>query len=185
MQIVSGYNTDHGQIRLIQQFRLYHLSRPAVEKWRKIRYGIPYRLDPADQWILDNVKDAKLVAVDCAGWYFQEFNIKTTCLESELLSKKYFPECYVEPDILTHRPTYIPNDQMVVFKFPWFLKYITVDQFVDFLNLWVKSTTVLNFDTIFIQHNHLKFTLESLVRNRVDLNIEVVDPQLWIITPRL
>lgn len=183
MQIVSGYSINHGQIRLIQQFRLYHLSRPAVEKWRKVRRGIPYQPDVVDQWILNNLKDNKLVAVDCAGWYFQEFDIKTTCLESESLSKKYFPECYVEPDILTHRPTYIPDNEMVVFKFPWFLKYVTVDQFVNFLTTWVKSTTVLNFDPIFIQHNHLKFTLEILVKDRVNLNIQTINPELWIITP--
>jgi hypothetical protein len=183
MQIVSGYSTDHGSIRLVQQFRLYHLSRPAVKKWRATRHGIPYQPDVTDQWILNNLKDNKLVAVDCAGWYFQEFNISTTCLESELLSKKYFPGCYVEPDILIHRPTYIPDNEMVVFKFPWFLKYVTVDQFVNFLTTWVKSVTVLNFDPIFIQHNHLKFNLETLVRDRVQLDIQIINPGLWIITP--
>jgi len=183
MQIVSGYNTDFGPIRLIQQFRLYHLSRPAVKKWRAIRQGIPYQVDATDRWILDNLQDTKLVAVDFAGWYFQEFNIKTTCLESEPLSKKYFPECYVEPDIFTHRPTYIPVNEMVVFKYPWFLKYATLTQFVDFLNTWVKSSTVLNFNPMLIQHNHLKFSLETLVKRQVDLNIQKINAQLWIASP--
>jgi hypothetical protein len=183
MQIVSGYNTDFGPIRMIQQFRLYHLSRPAVKKWRAIRRGIPYRVDATDRWILDNLQDNKLVAVDFAGWYFQEFNIKTTCLESELLSKKYFPECYVEPDIFTHRPTYIPDNEMVVFKYPWFLKYATLNQFVNFLTIWVKSTTVINFNPTLIQHNHLKFSLETLVKPRVNLNIQKINSQLWIASP--
>jgi hypothetical protein len=159
------------------------LSRPTVKKWRAIRHGIPYQLDCTDRWILNNLQDNKLVAVDFAGWYFQDFNIKTTCLESDPLSKKYFPDCYVEPDIFTHRPTYIPDNEMVVFKYPWFLKYATLDQFIDFLNIWVKSTTVLNFDTIFIQHNHLKFSLESLVANRVNLNIQKINTKLWVVSP--
>jgi hypothetical protein len=183
MQIVSGYSTDLGTIRLIQQVRLYQLARPAVKKWRAIRRGIPYRMDATDQWILNNLQDTKLVAVDFAGWYFQEFNIKTTCLESELLSKRYFPECYVEPDIFTHRPTYIPDNEMVVFKYPWFLKYATLDQFVNFLNIWVKSNTVLNFNPILIQHNHLKFSLETLVKRRVNLNIQKINAQLWVASP--
>jgi|TARA_R110000868_G_scaffold29450_1_gene109603 hypothetical protein len=183
MQIVPGYSTDFGSIRLIQQFRLYHLSRPSVKKWRTVRHGIPYQVDATDQWILNNLQDDKLVAVDCAGWYFKEFNINATCLESDLLSKQYFPGCYVEPDIFIHRPTYIPDDQMVVFKYPWFLKYATLDQFINFLNTWVRSITVLNFDPIFIQHNHLKFSLEKLVRNRVDLNIQIINSRLWTVLP--
>lgn len=183
MQIVSGYNPCHGPIRQIQQFRLYHLSRPSVKKWRAVRHGRPYPLDTADHWILNNLQDNKLVAVDCAGWYFQEFDIDTICLESEPLSKKYFSECYVEPDIFTHRPTYIPNDRMVVFKYPWFLKYATLDQFVNFLTTWVRSTTVLNFNPTLIQHNHLKFRLQDLVRDRLEFDIQVVDKQLWTVTP--
>jgi hypothetical protein len=183
MHIVAGYSTDHGSIRLIQQFRLYHLSRPAVKKWRAVRHGTPYQLDDTDQWILNNLQDDKLVAVDCAGWYFQEWNINTICLESELLSKRYFSECYVEPDIFIHRPTYIPNDQMVVFKYPWFLKYARLDQFINFLNIWVQSTTVLNFNPRFIQHNHLKFSLLDLVKDQVNLDIQVINNQLWKVSP--
>jgi hypothetical protein len=183
MQVVPGYNTDFGPIRLIQQFRLYHLSRPAVKKWRAVRHGIPYKLDLTDQWILDNVTNSKLVAVDCAGWYFQEFNINTTCLESDMLSNQYFSGCHIEPDIFTHRPTYIPSDEMVVFKFPWFLKYATLTQFVNFLNQWVKSVTVINFYPILIQHNHLKFTLDTLVKEQIDLNIKIINPTLWVVSP--
>jgi len=183
MRIVSGYNTDSGPIRLIQQFRLYHLSRPAVKKWRAVRHGTPYQPDSTDRWILSNLQDNQLVAVDCAGWYFEEFNISTTCLESELLSKQYFSKCYVEPDILTHRPTYIPNDQLVVFKYPWFLKYATLDEFINFLNIWVKSPTVINFNPILVQHNHLKFSLDALVRERTNLNIQIIYSQLWRISP--
>jgi hypothetical protein len=183
MHTVAGYNTNHGAIRLIQQFRLYHLSRPAVKKWRSVRRGTPYQLDATDQWILDNLQDNKLVAVDCAGWYFREFDINTICLESEPLSKHYFSECYVEPDIFTHRPSYIPNDQMVVFKYPWFLKYAELDQFVNFLNIWVQSTTVLNFNPVLIQHNHLKFSLKDLVKDQVNLNLQVINNQLWKVSP--
>jgi hypothetical protein len=183
MQTVTGYHIDHGPIRLIQQFRLYHLSRPAVKKWRACRHGIPYNPDTTDHWILDNLQENKLIAVDCAGWYFREFNIDTLCLESDQLSNQYFPGCYVEPDIFTHRPTYIPNNQMVVFKFPWFLKYATLDQFVNFLNIWVQSVTVINFYPIHIQHNHLKYSLDMLIKNQTTLNIQVVNPTLWVVSP--
>ena len=72
---------------------------------------------------------------------------------------------------------------MIVFKYPWFLKYATLEQFINFLTTWVNSITVLNFNPMFIQHNHLKFSLENLVRDRVNLKIQIINARLWIILP--
>jgi hypothetical protein len=182
MQVITSY-LNQGSIRPIQNLRLYHLSRPHLKQWRQTRHGKPYRLDRTDKWILNNLPDKKLVLVDCAGWYFEQFGITTTCLESDEIAKHYWPTCWVEPDIFTHRPTYISTEHPVVFKYSWFLRYATVDQFVEFLNTWVRSITVINFRPMFIQHNHLKHSLIDIIKPMVKFNIQVIDPELWIVLP--
>ena len=182
MQIVESYS-NQGRIRFIQQLRLYHLSRRNLKQWRQTRHGKLYSIDRTDQWILNNLSDTNLVLVDCAGWYFEQFGITTTCLESDSIAKYYWPACHIEPDIFTHRPTYISDQHPVVFKYPWFLKYATVDQFRTFLNIWVKSTTVINFEPMFVQHNHLKYNLIDIIRSKVNFNIQVINRQLWKISP--
>jgi hypothetical protein len=182
MQVVTSY-LDQGPVRLIQQLRLYHLSRPNLKRWRQIRHGKTYSLDGTDRWILNNLTDKNLVLVDCAGWYFEQFGITTTCLESDEIAKHYWPACYVEPDIFTHRPTYISTEHPVVFKYSWFLKYATVDQFVNFLHIWVKSTTIINFDPMFIQHNHLKYSLIDIIKPMTKFNIQVINNRLWVVSP--
>ena len=182
MQIVDSYSSQLGNIRLIQQLRLYHLSRPRLRQWRKLRHGHTYQPDLVDQWIIDqNWKN--LIAVDFAGWYFKDFGLDVVCLESNSLSKHYWSNCWVEPDIMTHRPDYLPDHTPVVFKYPWFLKYSTQDQFLAFLNVWVQGTTVINFDPRFVQHNHLKHTLLDLIRPRTDLEIHEINSKLWIVQP--
>jgi hypothetical protein len=183
MQIIDSYSLELGDIRFIQRLRLYHLSRPGLKHWRQTRHGKTYPLDETDKWILNGITDKNLVLVDCAGWYFEQFGVTTTCLESDSVAKYYWPSCRVEPDILIHRPTYISTTQPVVFKYPWFLKYATVDQFANFLNVWVKSTTIINFNPIFIQHNHLKYTLLATIKPMVKCNIQLINNQLWIFSP--
>ena len=182
MQVITAYS-NQSQIRFIQQLRLYHLSRPNLKQWRQTRHGKLYSLDSTDYWILTNLTDKNLVLVDCAGWYFEQFDITTFCLESDNIAKHYWPACHVEPDIFTHRPTYIPELYPVVFKFPWFLKYATVKQIVIFLNTWVRSTTIINFQPMFVQHNHLKYRLIDIVRPLVKFDIQVINHQLWVVSP--
>jgi len=180
MQVVESYQTA-GEISEEQQFRLFHLARPSVAKWRAAINGRPYTLDSVDQWIVDNIKYKNITVVDFAGWYLELFGYKTTCLESEHFAKQYWPNCYVESDIFVHRPTYISESDPVIFKYPGFLRYITVDQFVAFLDLWCKSTIVLYFDPILVKHNYLKFNLIDLVSDKTQLNIKQINKELWSI----
>lgn len=182
MQVITSYS-DQGHIRSIQNLRLYHLSRPNLQQWRQTRHNKIYSLDSTDKWILNNLTDKNLVLVDCAGWYFEQFGITTTCLESDPIAKRYWPACYVESDIFTHRPTYISTKSPVIFKYSWLLKYATVDQFVKFLHTWVKSTTVINFDPMLIQHNHLKYSLIDIIQPMIKFNIQVINNKLWIVSP--
>lgn len=182
MQVITSY-LNQGSIRLIQNLRLYHLSRPNLKQWRQTRHGKTYCLDSADKWILNNIPDKNLVLVDCAGWYFEQFGITTTCLESDEIARYYWPACHVEPDVFTHRPTYISTQHPVVFKYSWFLKYATVDQFVKFLQTWVKSTTAINFNPRLIQHNHLKYSLIDIIRPMVKFDIQVINNELWRVSP--
>ena len=162
---------------------MFHLSRPHIRAWRRTRHGHKFQLDYVDRWILNNVNSNNVIAVDFAGWYLEMFGIKTVCLESNEIAKLYWPECYVEPDIMTWRPTYISESDPVIFRNPWFLRYATMDQFVAFLETWVCAKTILNFDPTLIQHNHLKFKLVDLIRPRVEHNINVINEKLWTIEP--
>ena len=179
MSIVKSYSDINSDIRTIQKFRLYYLDRPAIKYWRATRHGRAYPLDYVDRWIIS--KYNKITAIDFGGWYLNNFGVDTVCVESSNLSKMYHPNCYVEFDLLEHKPTYIPQDRIVVFKNPWFFKYLELDNFIKFLKVWEDTQLVLNFNPIYIQHNHLKYKLENLISAKISANINVINKNLWTI----
>ena len=158
MQIINSYS-QAGNITAGQRLRLFHLNRPKVRAWRHTRHGHGYQLDSVDRWVLDNINSTNITAVDFAGWYLEQFGVKTVCLESDDIAKLYWPKCHIEPDIMIWRPTYISTVDPVVFRSPWFLRYATVDQLIAFLETWVQSMTIVNFEPNMIQYNYLKFKL--------------------------
>lgn len=185
MQIIKSYK-DTGQLRLVQRLRLYHLDRPKLRLIRRHRHRRnEFPFDTLDRWVIGLANDSgrSITAVDFAGWYLKTKNLQVTCLESTDLARFYHADCHVEPDIMTWRPTYINHEDIVVFRHPWFLRYASLKDFVDFLKTWVKSTTVLELDIIRIQHNHLKHRLIDLVRSQVDLQIRPWSDSVWIINP--
>jgi hypothetical protein len=181
MQVITGY-LDSQNIKNTQRLRLYHLNRPAVKKWRATRHNKSFVLDTVDYWIVDQLRPAQLTTVDCAGWYFNDYGIQTTCLEGDMYSKKYYPACHIEYDIETHCPTYISRQHPVLFKYPWFLKYIKFNKFIEFLQVWSVSELIINFDPVLVQHNHLKFNLQELTRKSINVNINTIAKNLWLIT---
>ena len=180
MQIITGYLSNNNQISQMFEFRLYHLNRPRLREWRKSRFNNNFQLDQVDQTVLNLLPNHRLVAVDCAGWYFQKFGVDVQCIESSPISKLYFKDCVVEPDLFVHKPSYINHDP-ILFRHPWFLKYTRIENFINFLELWSGSTLILNFYSRYIQHNYLKYDLIDLVSSRTFLNIKVIAPDLWII----
>jgi hypothetical protein len=182
MQIINSYS-QAGNIKAGQRLRLFHFNRPKLRSWRYTRHGHEYQLDFVDRWILDNVNSTNITAVDFAGWYLEQFGLTTVCLESDDIAKLYWPKCHIEPDIMTWRPTYISTVDPVVFRNPWFLRYATVDQLVAFLETWVQSMTIINFEPNMIQYNYLKFKLFNLVRLRTLFEIEEICNNTWKILP--
>jgi hypothetical protein len=182
MQIIDSYSRA-GEITTGQRLRLFHIGRPQIHAWRQTRHGHEYPLDSVDRWILNNIGFIDITAVDFAGWYLEQFGLKTMCLESSDIAKLYWPKCHVEPDIMSWRPTYVSKVNPVIFKNPWFLRYATVDQFVAFLETWVQSTTIISFEPKMIQHNYLKFKLLDLVRPLITFEIEEIDNNFWKILP--
>jgi hypothetical protein len=154
------------------------MSRPGLKQWRKARHTNMYTPDRVDQLVIQH-NPKKIIAVDCAGWYFNYFGIAIECVESNDIAKLYYPACYIEYDVLTHRPTYLDNSALVVLKHPWFLRYATVNQLVNFLNIWTRSVTILEFIPRLIQHNHLKYSLLDLVQQQTDCNIKEITPEVW------
>ena len=180
MQIINGYQSANDNLSKVFKFRLYHLNHPRLADWRRCRHGHSYQLDSVEKYTID-ICNSKLVAVDCAGWIYKSFGVTVQCLESDPISLKYHKSCYIEPDLFTHRPTYT-NDGVVLFRFPWFLKYAKLPEFVNFLEIWTESTVLLNFYPRFVQHNYLKYNLLDLVRDQTQLTIEAVDTDFWRIT---
>lgn len=180
MQVISGYDRSYS-IRFVQRLRLYHLTRPSVKKWRDCRHGKKYETDTFDRWVLDSLKPKKLTAVDCAGWYFNDLGIPTHCIESDEIAKYYHVDCNIEPDLFTHRPTYIDSDSQILFKNPWFLRYARLEDFQFFLDVWATSDIVLNFDPKYVQHNHLKYRLIDIVNPTKNLDIQEIDKNLWLL----
>jgi hypothetical protein len=181
MQIINGYDSVSQQRNFMLDFRLFHLDRPRILECRRQRHGYQFCPDFVDHFVIDFCKDKKLVAVDCGGWYFEYFGFEVQCFESVDLSKLYNKNCFVEYDLKIHKPTYV-NPDPVLLRHPWFLKYATVEQLVAFLELWCDQPLILNFDTKFLQYNHLKFQLADLVQARTNLNIHTVSSKLWLIT---
>lgn len=176
MQIISGYANATSRSKLLE-FRLYHLNRPAVKQWRKNCY----KLDVADNLIIQLAETRQVAAIDCAGWYLTQFGVSVQCVESSNISKLYFPACLIEPDLMVHRPTYINDDTVVFFKFPYFLKYCTVQELTSFLELWCTDIMVLNFFPNFIIHNRLKYKAIDLIRRLTNLDVREVNKNLWVV----
>lgn len=183
MQVISSYKDNVGDVRLVQQFRLYNFENPWIKQWRRARRTGNLPFDLYDRCVLDNLDNRTLVTVDSAGYYFKHANVDVVCIESSFIGGCYCQDCYIEPDILSHRPSYVESNNVVFFKFPWFLKYATLDDFTNFLTTWAKSTMIVAFNPVLIQHNHLKFDLLELVTQQTSLNIQRKQKDLWIITP--
>lgn len=180
MQVIDGYNSNKQGKSKMFDFRLYHLNRPRLLRWRRSRHGGAFVPDAIDRIVIDLLPRKHLVAVDCAGWYFKKFGISTQCIETSNISTLYWPDCSVEYDVDVFMPTYI-NDDPVLFRNPWFLKYATVDTLVKFIELWCKSVLILEFSTKHIQYNHLKFKLVDIVARLTKLKINETLPNVWII----
>ena len=174
MQIIQGYGDTKKRSTLLE-FRLYHMNRPSVIPWRKKSY----KLDKADKLALE--LSTNILSLDSAAWYLEDHNATVQCLESNNISKLYYPKCFVEYDLFVHRPTYA-SDGLVLCKNPYFLKYCKIEEFVNFIELWCRGTMVLNFQPIYVQHNHLKFKLLDIVQIQTRLRITEVDKNIWVIT---
>lgn len=177
MQVITGYQ-DHA-VSPRHELRLYHATRPKIRAWRRSQV----RLDAVDRLILDTIKDQPAWAVDFAGWYLETWGAQIQCLESSDLSRRYWPQCRVEPDLACHRPSYVETTQWSVFKQPSWLRYMTLEQFVIFLQVWSTGPMLLNFEPVLIQHNHLKHDLLTLVEPRVPARVQRLHRTVWSLTP--
>lgn len=175
MQVIDGYRGSNNRSKMFD-FRLYHIARPKILDWRKGRLI----LDSVDNHTIRLLPNNRLVAVDCAGWYFKDFGVNVQCIEGNIISKYYCKECSIEHDLSTHKPTYV-NDDPILFRHPWFIRYATVDFLVNFLELWCSTILILNFSTRLIQYNHLKFKLIDVVSQKTDLQITEIEKDLWLI----
>lgn len=183
MQIIQTYQS---QITLSQRMRLYYLDRPKVLLWRRLRRNKSLTLfDSLDKMIIDYAKQTtgKITAVDFGGWYLQQQGIAVTCIESNDISKCHNNQCMIEYDLKTWRPTYVNQTDLIVFRYPWFLKYAQLNELLDFFSIWIRSPVLIEFQPRYIQHNHLKYHLLDLVKSQTNFEITLWSPSAWLINP--
>jgi len=183
MQVIQAYPA---QITLRHRMRLYYLDRPKVQLWRQQRHGRSVKLfDKLDHMIIDYAKQStgKITAVDFGGWYLDQTGISVSCLESNDISKYHHNACMIEYDLKTWRPTYVSQSDLVIFRHPWFLKYATLQELIDFFSVWVISPVLIEFQPRYIQHNHLKYDLLDLVRAHSQSPITPWSPSVWLLNP--
>jgi hypothetical protein len=166
--------------------RLYYLDRPKVRLWRQRRHQKSLPLfDSLDNMIIDYAKQTtgKITAIDFGGWYLQQEGIGVTCVESNDISKWHYNQCMIEYDLKTWRPTYVSQTDLVVFKYPWFLKYALLEELIVFFSIWITSPVLIEFQPRYIQHNHLKYNLLDLVKSQRNYEITLWSPLAWFINP--
>lgn len=171
---------------LSNRLRLYYLDRPKVRLWRQNqRTGSQLLFDALDEMVIAHAKQTtgQITAVDFGGWYLNDAGIQTRCLESNDISRWHQASCIIEYDLKTWRPTYVSQGDLIVFRYPWFLKYASLRELLDFFDVWVTSPVLIEFQPRYIQHNHLKYCLLDIVRSQTDLQITSWSPTAWLLNP--
>ncbi len=148
MQIIRSYTSAH--ISNLHKVRLYYKSRPLL-KHRKD----PSKCNLWDEIVSINQDSKEICFLDCAGWIFP---LDSIVIESSPISKKYCREA----KIFDYREKSIEHP--FIFSYcPHLLKYVTLDTFKSFLDIWLDKEMILYFDKRLIQHNYLKYDLKSII----------------------
>ncbi len=156
------------------------MNHSRIKDWRKSRYQKNFKPDDIEKLVIDTVSQKQIVALDCAGWILNQFGFEVQSFESDPIAQLYDSNCCIEPDLFYHRPTYTKK-WPVLARYPWYLKYSKVPDFVNFLELWTQSLMILNFSERYVQHNHLKYQLIDVVRPLTSLHVEKITNDVWLI----
>ena len=173
MKIIKDY--DQLEISALQSARLYLQGRPLLAHWSKKRRGQPARANLAVD-LIDQELDSNYIAIDCAGWYFDNDQRKCTAIELHDQSLHYWNQIHFEYDYLTWHPTYLPPDPVLAYYSSYF-KYCQFDDFVTFCKIWAAghSKLIIGLDPTKIKYNYLKWKLLDLLQSDLpDLRFKIL-----------
>jgi len=171
MNVVNNYSEL--SISQLQQTRLYVQGRPLIKLWRRQRKNIPTKL-PSFVSLIDQELDDDYVAIDCAGWYFNQPNRRCTAVELSTLARTHWINTHFEYDYLTWHPTYLQEPTVLAYYSSYF-KYSTMDDMIKFFNVWAPhhKKLIVGLDPTKVKFNYLKYNFLSQLTPRLDFNHQI------------
>lgn len=173
MNVLNDYQDLN--IHPLQQTRLYAQGRPLIKLWRKKRKNIPIEIPDWAQ-LIDHELDSDYIEIDSAGWYFSNAQRRCVAVETGTVARTFWPDAHIEHDIMTWHPTYLDAWPVMIY-YSKFHRYCTMQEFLLFCDLWLKShpKLIIGLDPTKLKFNYLKFdfvdTVSSHVSPRAKLNV--------------
>jgi hypothetical protein len=167
MKIIENYQVL--PIGKLQNLRLYIQGRPLSMLLRKEKKNIPYEI-PDYVKLIDNELTGNYISLDCSGWYFENSIRKCTAIEISQESLRYRNDIIFEYDYDVWRPTYLNSDPVLAY-FSTYFKYSSLDNFIQFCNIWgvLHSKLIIGLDPSKIKFNYLKYNLLDELSIKLEL----------------
>jgi hypothetical protein len=175
MKIIENYNQL--DISPLQSARLYLQGRPLLSLWSRKRRGVTV-VNPHEIGLIESELTGDFVAIDCAGWYFDNQNRHCTAIELMPQSSQFWNQVHFEYDYLTWHPDYLCHSQPVLAYYSTYFKYCELDQFLTFCKIWASSHSklIIGLDPTKIKYNYLKWNLLEIVSTcLVDYRVRLLD----------
>jgi hypothetical protein len=175
MKIIENY--DQLDISPLQSTRLYLQGRPLLSLWSRKRRGVTINC-PRVIELIESELTEDFVAVDCAGWYFDNPSRHCTAIELMPQSAQYWSHVHFEYDYLTWHPDYLCYNQPVLAYYSTYFKYCELDEFLNFCKIWADAHTklIIGLDPTKIKYNYFKWDLLEIISSQLaDYRIQLLD----------
>ena len=186
MKTIENY--DDLDISALQKVRLYSQGRPLLTRWHRKMRGRYTNHASLDIDRINKELNSSYIAIDCAGWYFEDDRRDCIAIESHEISLCYHHKVFIEPDYLKWRPTYLSSWPVLAYYTPEF-KYCDLTVLLNFCDIWSahNQKLIIALDPTKVKFNYLKHDLIEIISSYLphkDLEIVTSDPfhLLFIIT---
>jgi hypothetical protein len=161
MNIIENY--DQLPVSNLQLVRLYLQGRPLLSLWSKKRRGKD-NVQPKFVNLIDQELNSDYIAIDCAGWYFDNSQRQCTAVEIQHISSKYWHNIHYEYDYLVWHPSYLAPVPVLAYYSTYF-KYSELEDFLKFCQIWSEQhpKLIIGLDPTKIKFNYLRYNLVDLV----------------------
>jgi hypothetical protein len=175
MKIIENYNQL--DVSPLQSARLYLQGRPLLSLWSRQRRGVAVDCSHVIK-LIDSELVGDFIAIDCAGWYFDNKTRHCTAIELMPLSSQFWNHVHFEYDYLTWHPDYLIYNQPVLAYYSTYFKYCELNEFLTFCKIWATAHTklIIALDPTKIKYNYLKQDLLEIVSTHLaDCRIRLLD----------